>query len=106
METEQFNIRVPKDLLNDLDFISDMLKVNKSDWVKTRLAENVHEEKDKLLMRLSTQYAQGMISKKEVEVLVGKDIADEMEFIKKKSQESSQKGAIYGKSIKKEKSHS
>src|SRR3989338_9036037 len=97
METEQFNIRMPKDLVQDLDIISRLLKVNKSEWVKTKLAEEVHEEKNKLLMELSTLYTNGMISKEKIEKLVGKDTADEMEFIKKKAVESAKKGIEYGK---------
>ncbi len=101
METEQFNIRMPKELLHDLDIISNLLKVNKSEWIKTKLAEEVHEEKNKLLMELSTLYAKGMINKNKVEQLVGKEIADEMEFIKKKATESAKKGIEYGKKLRK-----
>ncbi|HLD97457.1 MAG TPA: hypothetical protein VI934_03885 [Candidatus Nanoarchaeia archaeon] len=101
METEQFNIRVPKDLLRDLDVISSLLKVNKSEWVKTKLAEEVHEEKNRLLFELSTLYSNSLIGKKEVEALVGRELADEMEFIKEKSKESVKKGADYGKELKK-----
>jgi len=100
METEQFNVRMSKELLHDLDVISRLLKVNKSEWVKTKLAEDVHKEKSKLLMELSTSYANGLIGKKEVETLVGKEVADEMNFIKKKSQESIKKGIEYGKRLK------
>ena len=99
METEQFNIRMPKELVQDLDMISKLLKVNKSEWVKTKLAEEVHEEKNKLLMELSTLYAKGMIDKKKAEQLVGKDIADEMEFIKKKAIESAKKGIKIGREL-------
>jgi hypothetical protein len=105
METEQFNIRMSKDLIQDLDIISNLLKVNKSEWVKTKLAEEVHEEKNKLLMELSTLYANGMISKTKIEQLVGKDIADEMEFIKKKAIDSAKKGIQYGKQLSKKKIH-
>lgn len=101
METEQLNIRVPKDLLRDLDVISNLLKVNKSEWVKTKLAEEVHEEKNKLLIELSTLYYSGLIGKKEVEALVGEEVAGEMEFIKEKSKESVKKGIEYGKELKK-----
>ncbi len=100
METEQFNIRVPKDLLRDLDVISSLLKVNKSEWVKTKLAEEVHEEKNRLLLELSTLYSNSLIGKKEVEALVGRELAGEMEFIKEKSNESVKKGADYGKELK------
>ena len=105
METEQFNIRMPKELVQDLDIISKLLKVNKSEWVKTKLAEEVNEEKNKLLMELSTLYANGMISKEKIEKLVGKDIADEMEFIKKKTIESAKKGIEYGRKLRKKGVH-
>ena len=101
METEQFNIRMPKDLVQDLGIISKLLKVNKSEWVKTKLAEEVHEEKNKLLMELSTLYANGMITKEKIEKLVGKEVADEMEFIKEKAIESVKKGIEIGKGLKK-----
>jgi len=86
--------------LSDLNIVSRLLKINKSEWIKTKLAEEVHEEKNKLLMELSTLYSNGMISKTEIEKLVGKEIADEMEFIKKKSEESVKKGIRYGKKLK------
>ena len=101
METEQFNIRMPKELLHDLDIISNLLKVNKSEWIKAKLAEEVHEEKNKLLMELSTLYAKGMINKNKVEQLVGKEIADEMESIKIVAQRSAKHGIEYGKKLKK-----
>lgn len=100
METEQVNIRMPKNLVQDIGMISKLLKVNKSDWLKTKLAEEVHEEKNKLLMELGTLYANGVISKEKIEKMVGKDVSDEMEFIKQKSIESIKKGFQYGKQLK------
>ena len=97
MKTEQFNIRMPKDLVQDLDIISKLLKVNKSEWVKTKLAEEVHEEKNKLLMELSTLYANGIIKKEKIESLVGKEIADDMESVKVIAQRSIKRGLEYGK---------
>ena len=101
METEQFNIRMPKDLVQDLDIISKLLKVNKSEWVKTKLAEDVHEEKSRLLMELSTLYANGMVNKEKIEKLVGKEVAGEMESIKAIAQKSAQRGIAYGKKFRK-----
>ena len=101
MQTEQFNIRMPKELVQDLDIISKLLKVNKSEWVKTKIAEDVNEEKNKLLMELSTLYANGMISKNKIGQLVGKDIADEMESIKIIAEKSVKHGLEYGKKLKK-----
>ena len=47
--TEQLNLRMPKELLEDLDTISDILKVNKSEWIKIKLGEIVYSEKARLL---------------------------------------------------------
>ena len=101
METEQFNIRMPKQLLKDLVIIEKVLKINKSEWVKNKLAQTIYEEKKKLLFELSSMYANGLINKSEVELLVGAKIADEMEFIKKKSEESLEEGLKHGRDIKK-----
>ena len=100
MDTEQFNIRISKGLLRDLTIIANLLKVNKSEWVKTKLAKEINDEKNKLLMELGNLYASGMISKDEVAILVGKEIAEEMEFIKNKAGYSIKKGAGYGRKIK------
>ena len=96
METEQLNIRLSPELVQDLDIVSNLLKINRSEWIKTKLAEETQREKNRLLTELSTIYAKGMITKQNVEELVGKEIADEMEFIKKKSIESVKRGAEYG----------
>ena len=43
--TEQLNLRIPKELVEDLDKIAKILRVNKSEWIKIKLGELVHEEK-------------------------------------------------------------
>ncbi len=99
METEQMNIRLSQDLVQDLEIVSGLLKVNRSEWVKTKLAEEIHREKNRLLMELSTLYAKGMITKQNVEELVGTEIAEEMEFIKEAAIESAKMGAEHGKKL-------
>mgnify|MGYP001619349797 FL=1 len=101
METEQLNVRVSEDLVNYLDLISNLLKVNRSEWIKTKLAEEVHKEKGRLLMELSSLYAKGMISKKDVESLVGKEISDQMQSILEVSKRTIKSGKLYGKELKK-----
>ena len=100
MPTEQMNIRLSQDLVQDLEVVSGLLKVNRSEWVKTKLAEEIHREKNRLLMELSTLYAKGMITKQKVEELVGTEIAEEMEFIKRKSIESIRRGQELGRELK------
>lgn len=100
METQQINIRLPTDLLKDVGIVSKLLKVNKSEWIKTKLAEEVHREKNKLLMELSTQYSKGLISRHDLEAQLGKKVADEMELVKKTALESVKAGIKYGKKLK------
>lgn len=46
--TAQLNIRMPVELLNEIDEISNILRVNKSEWIKIKLSEIVFEEKNRL----------------------------------------------------------
>jgi len=100
MQTEQFNIRLPIGLLHDLDIVSKLLKVNKSEWVKLRLAENIMEEKNKLLMELGNLYINNLITREEIKKLLGEEISNRIEFIKNKSLNSIKRGFYYGKTIK------
>ncbi|MBI2106040.1 hypothetical protein HYT56_04355 [Candidatus Woesearchaeota archaeon] len=101
MKTEQFNLRMPKDLMQDLDIISNLLKVNKSEWVKTKLAEEVHKEKNKLLMELSTLYTSGIVSTNQLKMLVGKEIAEEMQSTLQTAKKTVSIGKKYARILKK-----
>jgi hypothetical protein len=46
--TEQLNLRMPIELLEDIEEISRILKVNKSEWIKIKLSEIVYEQKSRL----------------------------------------------------------
>lgn len=105
METEQLNLRVSGELIHDLDIVSGLLKINRSEWIKTKLAEEAQKEKNRLLMELSTLYAKGMITKKNVEELVGSEIAEEMEFLKKTAIDSIKMGREYGRKLKQKLGH-
>ncbi len=102
MLTEQINLRLPTELLSDLQIVSRLLKISKSEWIKTKLAEDVHEEKNRLLLELSSLYASGAITKKEVAELVGAEIADNMESIRRTAIKSAEAGKKYGKELKKQ----
>ncbi|KXB06067.1 hypothetical protein AKJ52_02610 [candidate division MSBL1 archaeon SCGC-AAA382C18] len=60
--------------------------------MRTKLAEQVFEEKKRLLLELSTMYADGAITEEEIEEMVGGKMAREMEFVKSKSRKSLKKG--------------
>lgn len=105
MQTEQLNIRISQELVHDLDIVSGLLKINRSEWIKAKLAEEAQREKNRLLMELSTLYAKGMITRQNVEELVGKEIADEMESIKETALESIKMGREYGRKLKQKLAH-
>jgi hypothetical protein len=68
--TEQLNLRIPTDLINDLEKISQILKVNKSEWIKIKLSELVHSEKSKIIDQYVELNKRGLIDKKEIDELL------------------------------------
>jgi len=68
--TEQLNLRIPKELVEDLDKIAGILKVNKSEWIKIKLGELVYEEKSRLLQKYSELKDKGIINEKEFKELL------------------------------------
>jgi hypothetical protein len=64
------NLRIPKELIEDLDKIASILKVNKSEWIKIKLGELVYEEKSRLLQRYGELKDKGMINEKEYKELI------------------------------------
>ncbi len=68
--TEQLNLRIPKELIADLDKIASILRVNKSEWIKIKLGEIVYEEKSRLLQKYSELKDKGVINEKELRELL------------------------------------
>jgi hypothetical protein len=68
--TEQLNLRIPKELIEDLDKIASILRVNKSEWIKIKLGEIVYEEKSRLLQRYADMKDKGIISDKELKEII------------------------------------
>ncbi len=64
--TEQLNLRMPKELLDDLELLSDLLKVNKSEWIKIKLSELVHHEKSRLIEQYVQLEKKGIVNKKDI----------------------------------------
>jgi hypothetical protein len=68
--TEQLNLRIPKELIKDLDKIASILRVNKSEWIKIKLGEIVYEEKSRLLQKYADMKEKGIISDKELKEII------------------------------------
>ena len=70
-ETEQFNIRLPRSLIYDLDFISRATKLPKGDWVRYKLCELVRQTREKLLVDLENAYVRGSLTIEDFKETVG-----------------------------------
>jgi len=68
--TEQLNLRMPKELIQDLDKIASILRVNKSEWIKIKLGEMVYEEKSRLLQKYAELKDKGILNDKELKELL------------------------------------
>lgn len=78
-ETEQFNVRMPSELVKDLTLISKVKKVSQSDWIKLKLAEEVYEQKQALLHDLLELYAKGDLKQEQMQGILGKELAGQVE---------------------------
>lgn len=69
MKTAQFNIRLPKGLLDDLDLISGILHINKTEWIKTRIGELIYQERKALLNDMQSLADKKLITRAQIKKL-------------------------------------
>ncbi|MFH1072674.1 MAG: hypothetical protein V1743_04560 [Nanoarchaeota archaeon] len=67
METIQLNIRIAKELMFDLEFISQSYHLNKAEWLKVKMAEMIRQAKNDIIISTEQAYAEGKIDRKEFE---------------------------------------
>ena len=67
--TEQLNLRMSKEFLEDVDAISKILRVNKSEWIKIKLGEIVYTEKSRLLGKMIDLKNKDIVDKKAINKL-------------------------------------
>ena len=70
-ETTQFNMRISKSLLWDLDYIAEHRKVNRNDWLRYKIADMISTEVMKIKESAQREYAAGRISEEEFEKRMG-----------------------------------
>ncbi len=80
METEQFNFRISKSLVYDLEFIAKVLKVSKTEWVKIKLAEIIAKEKEDLLGKIEKSYINERIDERRFKELTGVNVPKQLEI--------------------------
>ena len=62
MPSPQFNFRVSKALLYDLEFVASRYGVEKTDWLRVKLAELIEEEKTRLVEKTESEYLRGLLN--------------------------------------------
>jgi len=80
--TTQFNMRISKSLLWDLDYIAEHRKVNRNDWLRYKIAEIISTEVMKIKEAAQREYAAGRISAQEYEKKMGFKPPKELENIR------------------------
>ncbi len=78
--TTQINIRLDEHLIEEIDALTRMLHVPRSEWLRMKLAEAVKESILKYREVLALEYTLGHISYEELHAALGKD-AEEVKII-------------------------
>lgn len=74
--TTQINIRLNEHLLQEIDTLAHMLHVQRSEWLRMKLAEAVKEDLLKYREVLAMEYTMGHISFKELQTAIGHEAED------------------------------
>lgn len=83
-ETEQLNIRLPKALLYDLEYISQNIKIGRNDWIRSNLAKIIMQAKEVIIGKFEEKFVEGYLTEKEFKSLAGFNPTDGMKQLKEK----------------------
>jgi len=70
-DTAQLNLRLSKDLLADLNLISEHLHVGKTEWLKVKIAEVISKERAIVLFEIDERYVKGSLDDREYQNITG-----------------------------------
>ena len=94
-DTTQVNLRLPKQLLEKIEFITDSLKVNRNDWIKVKLAEMINNGLEWEMFRMveyaEDKYIRGVIDDKEFKKRKGFEPTKEMNKKREEYKEKSER---------------
>ena len=82
METTQFNIRLTKSLLYDMEYVAQHYKISRTDWLKYRIANLVREEKARIISDFERRFIGGMTTEEEFKKQTGINPTEEMKKLK------------------------
>jgi len=78
----QVNIRLEEDLLNEIDALTKVLHISRTEWIRMKIAQALQKDTLNLTEIIALEFAKGRISEKELEELLGRD-AEDIKFIVK-----------------------
>jgi len=69
----QVNVRLDEHLLSEIDAISKVLHVSRTEWLRSKIAIAVKEETLHLKEAIALEYAKGRLTEKDLFELLGSD---------------------------------
>jgi len=90
-ETTQFNIRLAKSLLYDMEYVAQHYKISRTDWLKYRIADFVKEEKARIINNFEARFISGMTTEEEFKKQTGIKPTDEMKKLRASVNEAPRK---------------
>ena len=76
----QVNVRLDEVLLDEIDTLTKVLHVSRTEWLRIKIALAVKKDTFNLKEAIAVEYAKGHISENELKNLLGAD-ADDVKFI-------------------------
>ncbi len=76
MMSTQVNVRLDEILLKEIDTLTKVLHISRTDWLRVKIARAVKEDTLNLKEAIAMEYAKGRITDEELKELLGADAED------------------------------
>lgn len=90
-ETVQFNIRLPKNLVYDMEYIAQNKSINRNDWLKYKISKLIKDEKLLLMEEVEREFLRGTIDEEGYEKKMGIKPTEHLLKLKERVLESPKK---------------
>lgn len=80
MISTQVNVRLDEILLKEIDTLTKVLHISRTEWLRVKIARAVKEDTLNLKEAIAMEYAKGRITDEELKELIGAD-AEDVKFI-------------------------
>ena len=88
MQTKQLNVKLMPELDKEIELVSEILHIPKVDWARNVLARQVKKDLEEHKSFVALEYMKGKISRTELVKFLGRKDAEDVDFIKRKTDES------------------